>query len=140
MKKYLIDPLKNGCVIFTVITVISYTFGMIISTGDKAFIPSLSSIYLYLGLSLILGFANKLLTNEKMNMALRLILHFLVCGILFFCVIVLGGGLAESGFATLIAMTTFTVLYAIIGSIYGVIRSKKERNRNSKKEYTGVFS
>ncbi len=53
MNKGFVQTIKNGCVFFTIITVISYTFGIIISSADKAYIPSLKSIYIYLVFSLL---------------------------------------------------------------------------------------
>lgn len=139
MKHSFWNSIKNGCFIFTLITVISYTFGMIISTSERSFISSLTSIYLFLILSICLAFANRILTNKKMNVALRLIIHFFITGLLFFAVIVLGGGYSESGFATLIAMAVFAVIYLIFALIFGIISAKKEKKANAKKEYHSVF-
>lgn len=139
MKNSFWNSIKNGCFIFTLITVISYTFGMIISTSERAFIPSLTTIYLFLALSICLAFANRILTNKKINIALRLIIHFFISGLLFFAVIVIGGGYSESGFATLIAMAAFVVIYAIFALFFGILSAKKEKRVNAKKEYHSVF-
>lgn len=139
MNKGFVQTIKNGCVFFTIITVISYTFGIIISSADKAYIPSLKSIYIYLVFSLLFASANKLLYNKKINLILRLVIHFVICATLFFFVIVLGGGLSGSGFATIIMMFIFTVIYLIFACIFGIIKSKKEAKDDSTKEYSNVF-
>ncbi len=139
MKKSLWNTIKNGCSIFTLITVISYTIGMILSTNDKAYIPSLKSIYIYLAFSILFCFANRLLLNKKINVWVRLLIHCIITGILFFCVIVLGGGFSGSGFATLIIMSVYVASYLIFAVIYSMISKKKEHKENINKQYTSVF-
>lgn len=140
MKNNFWNTIKNGCVIFTVITLISYTIGMIISTSDKAFIPSLKSIYVFLIFSILTACANRLLKNTKVNLAARLIVHFLACGLLFFMVAIVGGGFSKSGFATLIILAAFVVLYLIFAIIYAAIYKRKEKKENDQKRYSNVFN
>ncbi len=140
MRKSFWNSIKNGCVIFAIITVISYTVGMLMSSENRAFIPSLKSIYIYLAFSILFSFVCNLLKSERINTALRLIIHFAISAALFFCVIVLGGGFAESGFATIVLMTAFVIVYIIFSVIYLVIAKKKERKANSNKQYSSVFN
>ena len=139
MRKSIWNSVKDGCFIFTVITVVTYTVGMIFSTPEKSFIPTLTFVYLFLALSIGLGFANKLLTNRKMSLTLRLSLHFIVSAILYYVVIVLCGGFSESGASTIIAMGAFLVIYIIFELIYALINKKKETKKNATKEYKSVF-
>ena len=139
MRKSIWNSIKDGCFIFTVITVITYTVGMLLSTAEKSFIPTLSLIYMFLGLSIGLGFANKLLANKKMSLAPRLALHFTVSAVLYYVVIVLCGGFSESGASTIIAMGIFLIIYLVFALIYCLINKKTESKKNAKKEYKSVF-
>jgi len=140
MKNSFWNSIKNGCSVFTLITVISYTVGMIISNEEKAYIPSLKSIYIYLCFSILFAFACRLLTNKKMNMVLRLLIHFIISASLFFLVIVIGGGLSGSGFATIIFMFAFAVIYLVFALIFALISKKKEKKANSEKHYSSLFN
>ena len=133
MKKGLWNSVKNGCVLFALITVITYTVGYIISTTDKAYIPSLKSIYLYLIFSVIFGIASEL------KIGVRILLHYVITAILCFLVIVAGGGMAESGFVTLITMFVFTIIYAAAALIIYAIYSAKNKTKNNEEEYKSMF-
>ena len=139
MKKGLWNSVKNGCVLFALITVITYTVGYIISTTDKAYIPSLKSIYLYLIFSVIFGIASELLRYNKLKIGVRILLHYVITAILCFLVIVAGGGMAESGFVTLITMFVFTIIYAAAALIIYAIYSAKNKTKNNEEEYKSMF-
>lgn len=139
MKNKILDTIKNGCTIFSIITVISYTIGMILSTADKAYIPKLKTIYIYLFFSILFAFANNILSNKKINLTLKLTLHFLVSCALFFCIAIIGGGLTNSGFATIILMFTFIIAYILFAIIYLITNKKKETKKNNDENYSSLF-
>ena len=69
MKKksnYISDIIKSGCLIFTIITVITYILGTVLSAENKAFIPTLKWILLFLLFSELLAAANLLLKNKSL--------------------------------------------------------------------------
>ena len=140
MKNNFWNTIKNGCFIFTIITVVSYTIGMLISSADKAYIPSLKSIYIYLFFSILFSFACNLFKSKKISPLLKLIIHFVISGALFFCVIVLGGGLTGNGFVTIVLLSAFTILYLIFAIVYILIAKKKETKKNNEKQYNSVFN
>lgn len=141
MKKriQILDTIKNGCLIFTVITVISYITGTLLSSSNKAFIPTLKWILLFLAFSVILAFANLLLKSKKANLGARLGLHFLATAALYFVVVVLCGGFISSGAQTIIALTLFLILYGVFAAVYAVFSSLKKRKKNKKEEYESMF-
>ncbi len=139
MKNKILKTIKNGCTVFTIITVISYTIGMILSTAEKAYIPKLKTIYIYLFFSILFAFANNILSSNKINVALKLTLHFLVSCSLFFCIAVIGGGLTSSGFATIILMFIFILAYILFAIIYFITNKKKETKEINDKNYSSLF-
>lgn len=139
MKNKFFDTIKNGCSIFTIITLVSYTIGMILSTAEKTYIPKLKTIYLYLLVSILLAFTNRILYNKKTNIALRLFIHFLISCILFFCIAAIGGGLSNSGFATIIMMFLFVVVYMVFALIFLAINKNNANKINSEQKYSTLF-
>ena len=133
------DIIKNGCVIFTVIIIISYTIGMIISTETKAYIPSLKSVYIFLLFSILFSFANNLLHSRKLNNFTKLFLHFVITGALYFSVFVLGGALSQNGFMTIVLMSFYAFFYIIFAIIYLVFIKRKESKNNDLKQYNSLY-
>lgn len=139
MQKTIKDSIKNGCVLFTIITVISYSIGVLISTETKAYIPTLKSIYIYLAFSILFSLANRLLGSKKMNTFFKILIHYIITGTLFFCVFVFGGGFAENGFITIIFIAAYTVIYIIGSLLFTLFHKKNERKEIDKKQYDGLF-
>ncbi|MBQ4067105.1 MAG: DUF3021 family protein [Clostridia bacterium] len=134
------DTLKNGCVIFTVITVISYALGLLLSGKDNPFIPTLTWIILFLIFSLVLAFANIILKNPGYSLGIRLGLHFLATASLYFVVVVLCGGFIRNGAQTLIALVLFVILYGLFAILYAILSSGKKKKKNKKEKYDSMFS
>ena len=134
-RSLILDTIKSGCLIFTVITVISYIAGTLLSSANKAFIPTLKWILLFLAFSVVLAFANLLLGSKKASLGAKLGLHFLATAALYFVVVVLCGGFIASGAQTIIAMTLFLVLYGIFAAIFAVASSTRK-----KEKYDSMFS
>ncbi len=132
--------IKNGCVIFTVITVFSYAAGYLLGGKNKEFIPTLKWVLLFLLFSLVLAFANILLKSKKASVGARLGLHFLATAALYFVVVVLCGGFISSGAQTIIAMVLFCILYGIFAAIYAISSSAKVKKENKKEKYNSMFN
>lgn len=139
-KNSILDTIKSGCLIFTVITVLSYIAGTALSSENKAFIPTLKWILLFLLFSLVLAFANLLLRMPKAHLAARLGFHFLATAALYFVVIVLCGGFITSGAQTIIAMLLFCILYGIFAVIYAVTSATKRSKENKEEKYDSMFN
>lgn len=135
-----LQTVKNGCVIFTIITIISYALGTLLSFDNKAFIPTLKWIILFFVFSIVLAFANLLLGNKKISVGTRLGLHFLASATLYFVCVVLCGGFITSGAQTLIAMTFYIVLYLIFAALYAISSSGKRRKKNKTEKYESMFN
>ncbi len=134
------DTIKSGCLIFTVITVLSYIAGTLLSSENKAFIPTLKWILLFLLFSLVLAFANMLLRLPKIAVGARLGFHFLATAALYFVVVVLCGGFVTSGAQTIIAMLLFCVLYSIFAIIYAITSATKSKKKNKEEKYDSMFN
>jgi len=138
-KELISNIIKNGCVIFTVITVLSYSIGYVLSSEGNRFIPTISWILLFLIFSLPLAAANMILKNSKKSLGARLLLHFAATCALYFVVVVMCGGFIASGGQTLIAMALFLLLYAIFAIVYAIVNSSNNKKKNKKESYSSMF-
>jgi hypothetical protein len=139
-KNSILDTIKSGCLIFTVITVLSYIAGTLLSSENKAFIPTLKWILLFLLFSLVLAFANMLLRLPNAATGARLGFHFLATAALYFVVVVLCGGFIASGAQTIIAMLLFCVLYGIFAAIFAITSGTKRKKKNKEEKYDSMFN
>ncbi len=137
--KKVYDTIKNGCVIFTIITILSYIAGTLLSYENKAFIPTLKWILLFFAFSLVLSFANLLLKNKKYSKGICLLFHFAASAALYFVVVVLCGGFITNGSQTLIAMALFLLIYGIFALIYALAGSTKKKKKNKTENYSSMF-
>lgn len=135
MKKFT-DILKNGCCIFTGVTLLFYSVGGIISGADRAYIPSLKTVWLFFAFSLLLSFANELLRLERLNAALRLAVHFVSCLALYFITVIVCGGYIKNGSQTLVALFLFLIVYIAFAVIYLLLSGRKKK---PKKKYKSQF-
>lgn len=136
----IVSVIKNGCVIFTVITVLSYIAGTLLAAENKAFVPTLKWVLLFLAFSIVEAAANLLLNNKTRSLAFRLGTHFLATAILYFVIVVLCGGFIESGAQTLIAMAIFVIIYIVFALIYSIAATGKRKKKNKKEEYSSMFN
>ena len=133
------DIIKNGCLFFTVITMITYTLGSVLPSNDKAFIPTLKWIFLFLLFSLLLSAANLLLRNKNYSTGLRLVFHFIATTALYFVVVILCGGFIANGSQTLVAMVLYILAYIIFAVIFAISNGTKKKKRNKEEKYDSVF-
>lgn len=137
--KKIMDTVKNGCLMFTVITVLSYVAGTLMSSENKAFIPTLKWILLFLAFSIVLAFANLLLKSKKYSRGLCLLFHFAASAVLYFIVVVLCGGFIANGSQTLIAMALFLLIYGVFAIIFALTGSSKKIKKNKTENYSSMF-
>lgn len=135
----ILDVIKNGCVIFTIITVLAYIAGVLFSKEETLFVPKFGQIIIFLIFSIFLAAANLLLKSPKCHVALKLTLHFFATLAIYFVAVVIGGGYIKSGAQTLITLSLFSVLYLIFAIIYAISSSAKNKKKNKKEEYESVF-
>lgn len=134
------DTVKNGCTAFSVITLLLYSIGALISSGtEKQFVPNVKFIWLFFIFSLLLAFANKILFMQKLSVAVRMIIHFAASFALYFITVVVCGGYIKNGKTAFISIIIFIVLYVIFGIATAVILSKKEAKKQENKKYEKQF-
>ena len=136
MKRTAWQTIKNSCVIFTVITLLFYTLGLTIS---KNMIPTIGNIVAFLGFSIGLAFINEIFFVKKLNMIVRLILHYFASGALVLLLFALAGAIEASGPMTIIIMFAYSLLYWIFGVIALIINKSVASKKNSSEKYESML-
>ncbi len=131
--------IKNGCVMFTIITLVIYGIGTVLSNADKAFIPTFQWIVLFLVFSLLLSSANQILLTEYLSLPLRILLHFLAAATLYIIAVVLCGGLYKNGTMLLLSIILFIVGYTLFTILFSVRMRRRRRSEGEKDTYKPVF-
>ncbi len=130
---------KNGCVIFTIITLIIYGIGTLLSNADKAFIPTFQWILLFFVFSLFFSCTNQILRLDRFSFSLRILLHFLTAATLYVIAVILCGGLYKNGVVLLLSILLFIAGYILFAVLYSFRMRRTKGTSNEKDTYKPVF-
>lgn len=130
----------NGCAIYTVLTLLLYTGGMLFSTIEREWIPTISMMYMVLAFSILFSAANYTVTRTKLPALLKLLIHFAVTTLIFYVTFLLWGGFAESGSLVLTVLLCYTLVYAIFSIVLFAAKSMRSTAKNNETAYTSQFS
>ena len=138
--KGLVKFLKNGCVTFTIVVFAFYILGDIMSSATKVLtLKNLILLYLF---SVWFSASNIILRSKKMNLILRVVLHFVSTVLGFFVIFVyLPGNLENPSSASLLTIG-FSALYIVIASLILGIKSaiSKKKNEDAEDdEYDSIY-
>ena len=139
MGRKLLDIVKSGCLIFTIITLVFYTFWYAVNKGTLGNL-TINFIWMFFAFSLLVSFVNTLLYNKKMHLLVRFAIHFVCTAAAYFVCVIAACGFIENGSQTLVAFFVFVVVYVISAVIAGIYISKKEKANKDKKGYSSQFS
>ncbi len=132
--------IRNGCVIFTVMTLASYSAGALISNGKQSFIPSLKWIWLFFVFSSILAAAGEVFRCRRLALWLRLLIHLGASLSAYTVVVILCGGFYKNGSQILISLAAFILAYGIFALFQGVRLRSKEKKLSDSSAYTSKFN
>lgn len=135
----LINILKNTCVAFTIAVLALYSAGMAFSTGDQKWIPTFTMVWMVLLFSLLVNLAGLLLKIEKLNHAVRVILHYITTAAVFYFVFLLWGGFGNKGNLIIGVMLIFTVIYAVTAAIIIAVKKPWRKKEQKATEYKSML-
>lgn len=137
-KSFIIKYVTPACVYFTILTVFFYFLGEVISEDNRHLIPNFRMILLFLLFGFAFNAANKVFKNNKLSVALRVIIHYAICTA--YLIIFMLSSLADISPSTSFTMfAVFTVIYFIIVGTILAVRTNINRRRNSKSEYKAIY-
>ena len=106
--------LTRACVIYTVLITGVYLIGAYV---NSAWLPSPSAVAALLVLSLWIGASLSFLFSDALVPALRIVLHFLATGAVFWLTFGVWSGYLRRGGSGVLILVLYTVLYALIGGV-----------------------
>ena len=138
LKSFNIKYVIPACVYFTILTVVSYFLGEVISEENRNLIPNFHMILLFLLFGFAFNGANKVFINKKLSIASRVIIHYAICTA-YLLIFMLSSPADISPSTSFTIFAVFTVIYFIIMGTILTVRSRINRRRNSKSEYKAIY-
>lgn len=129
--------LKTSCFLFTLIVFAFYILGNAIS--NEVQVLTLTNLALIFGFSIWFTLSNILLKSNKLNLFLRVSLHFLSTLLGFFVIFIYIPGNAQNGSRAFILTIAFAALYILVAVIALIINGIVRKTKNENKEYKSVY-
>lgn len=127
--------LTSACVIFTLLTIGLHLAEFALGGG----IAALSRQLLLLVACLLFAASNALLGLERLPIGVRLLLHYLAVGVVFFAVLGIVGRTVTKSLQAFILLVCITVLYLIFAVIFLLLRRRKRARAANDTEYKSMF-
>lgn len=134
MKKA-ISYLTSACVIFTLLTVGLHIAEFALGDG----IAALSKQLLLLLACLLFAASNRILGAERLSIGVRMFLHYVAIGVVFFAVLGIVGRTVTKSLQVFILLVCITVLYLLFAVFYLLLRRRKKAKQESQNEYKSMF-
>jgi len=134
MKKA-ISYLTSACVIFTLLTIGLHIAEFALGGG----IVALSKQLLLLLACLLFAASNRILGAERLPIGVRMFLHYVAIGVVFFAVLGIVGRTVTKSLQVFILLVCITVLYLLFAVFYLLLRRRKKAKQESQNEYKNMF-
>lgn len=134
MKKA-ISYLSSACVIFTLLTIGLHIAEFALGGG----IVALSKQLLLLLACLLFAASNRILGAERLPIGVRMFLHYVAIGVVFFAVLGIVGRTVTKSLQVFILLVCITVLYLLFAVFYLLLRRRKKAKQESQNEYKSMF-
>ena len=131
--------ITHGCVYYTLASLLLYVGGLLFSTIEREWIPTLDMLLLLLLFTVSFSAVNQMVLHTKLPAALKLLIHYAVTLLIFYIVFVWWGGFSDSGSAVLVLLFGFTLVYGIGALIFTIIRHARASTENTRQEYDVQF-
>lgn len=128
--------LVRACVIYTVLITSVYMTGAFV---NSAWLPSPATVAALLALSLWIGASLSFLFSDLLVPSLRVILHFIATGLVFWLTFGVWGGYLKNGGSAAVLFVLYAVLYALAGGITVLIRILTAGAENREKPYGSMM-
>lgn len=144
MKNKLLDKLSNllkkSCVVFTAVVFAFYILQRLITKDQGTWGLDLTDLFLVLLTSIWFTATNVFLTNKKLNVILRIALHFVSSTIGFYLIFIYLTGYAKKSSNAFVLVVAFAVVYILVAAIFLAIRSFIARKKaESQEKYQALY-
>ena len=138
IKEFIKKTLVRSCVYFTIATALYSLVVMTIYVDDKLVLLDASRVLLFYVASLLLSCAGVIFMIEKLHVALRFLIHYLLSTFAFCSCLMLP--ISPDPSTMVVGIVLFSVAYLIIAGIIALFRSRYRALSSEKKEYNSQFS
>ena len=138
LKKLFKKLLNSTCIIFTVITAVYMLILQIINITDSDAGIEAGRVLLFFIFSLLLSIANALLSLNKIHIALRYIIHYVILIFGFWTCFCLPNKMDFS--KTLVGVVIFSACYAIVMALVGIFSRRLKTQKDTEPKYEKQFT
>lgn len=131
--------IARGCIYYTITSLLLYTGGLLFSTVEREWIPTLDVLLLLLLFTVSFSAANHMVVHAKLSMAVKMLIHYAVTLLIFYTVFILWGGFSQRASATFVLLLAFTVIYGIGALIFCIVCHVRSAKKNSRSHYDDQF-
>lgn len=124
---------------FTVVTLILYVGGTVMSYNNMNMIPTLRIILIVLAFSFIFNLANMVLTSKKLHLSLRIAIHYVATAVSFFVLFINASDYNPGNGFTIVLMLVYTLVYALICAVVLGVRSAHKKSEINSSEYHSIY-
>lgn len=104
------------------------------------FAPRFTTVLMVLIFSFAVSFANSLMGFERLNLAVRIIIHYVAISAAFYVIFILWSGFASKALLSFLIMCAYTVVYIIVMAVVCGIRRMRRRKKSEKEnKYESQF-
>lgn len=138
IKEFIKKTLARSCVYFTIATAMYSLVVMTIYVDDKQVLLDASRVLLFYVASLLLSCAGVIFKIERLHVALRFLIHYLLSTFAFCSCLMLP--ISPDSSTMVVGIVLFSVAYLIIAGIVALFRSRYRALTAEKKEYKSQFT
>ena len=128
---------KNACIIFTVFTAIYCIISAIINVDDSLVQLEVARVILFFIASILFAAANGVFKIERLHVAAKFILHYVLTLFAFWACMLLPLSLDTP--TAIVGIALFSILYLIVALIASLIRSRYKKNTDKDEEYVPQY-
>ena len=88
---------------------------------------------------LLFAASNRILDAERLPIGVRMFLHYVAIGVVFFAVLGIVGRTVTKSLQVFILLVCITVLYLLFAVFYLLLRRRKKAKQESQNEYKSMF-
>ena len=138
LKKLFKKLLNSTCIVFTVVTAVYMLALQLVNITDSDAAVEAGRVLLFFVFSLLLSIANALFTIEKIHLALRYVIHYVILTFGFWTCFCLPNKMNSS--RTLVGIVIFSIAYIIVMAIVEIFSRRLRKAQKPEKKYEKQFS
>lgn len=135
--KGILNILKTGCVIFTIIVFGFYILGNALDSSEQ--VLTLTNMFYLLLFSIWFALSNLLFKNKKINTILSVSLHFLSTNFGFFFIFVYLAGNLENKSRAFVLVLCFAFIYILVAAAGLGVHALMNKKKNETEEYKSIY-